>query len=165
MEDNLAKSLLLATLLYTENLIDLKELTLIKKFFLGRQDNRKSLQILAAFKKSKNLFSLRSELRGHMGLPRMRASDNNFKKPETRRQVSKSLSIPVKSITSLNILDLNTKISGPDCLSEFHQASDTLPTFRPAETLGQSFLTREDDRMSYNYSTSAQRISNKSHPL
>ena len=55
LEDNLTKSLFLVTLLNTENLIEFKELTLMKRFLLERQDNRKTKQILAAFKKSKSL--------------------------------------------------------------------------------------------------------------
>ena len=74
LEDNLTKCLLLATILCNENLIDHKEFTQIKRFLMESK-TRKTSQILSALEKSKSLFFMRCELRGHMGLPRMRASD------------------------------------------------------------------------------------------
>ena len=50
---------------------------MMKKFLLTSAET-KAKEILKSFLRKKSLYQLRSEIRGKMGLPRMRSNDDSF---------------------------------------------------------------------------------------
>ena len=69
--------LILIAILHTQEIIQEKESTLMKKFLLTSTES-KANEILKSFFRKKSLYQLRSELRGRMGLPRMQNKDINI---------------------------------------------------------------------------------------
>ena len=77
IEDPLEKSLLLVAILTDVQLIAEKESGLFKRYLMQcpSGEDQRSRHFINVFLKTKSLFSLRSELRGRLGLPRQRTSD------------------------------------------------------------------------------------------
>ena len=68
--------MILVALMLTEEIITLKETTQMKRFLM--MTSEKTIQnLITNFKRSKSLFSFRSDLRGQMGMPRIRSTDND----------------------------------------------------------------------------------------
>ena len=74
LEGNLTKCLLLVALMTRLALIEKKESTLLKKFLMQSSDQKTS-EIVKTFERKASLYVLRSTLRGHLGLPRIRVAD------------------------------------------------------------------------------------------
>ena len=74
LEDTMVQILILIAILHTQEIIQEKESTLMKKFLLTSAES-KANEILRSFLRKKSLYQLRSELRGRMGLPRMRSRE------------------------------------------------------------------------------------------
>ena len=86
LECSLTKLLFLVALITENNLISTKESLLIKKHLLSESINSKSQKldkIVIGFQQTKSLFSLRSSLRGSMGMPRARSVDQKRRQPRS----------------------------------------------------------------------------------
>ena len=71
LNDDLTKCLVLVALMTSQYIIKDKEVAQVKKYLLTATE-RKLNEIIQTFLRTRSLFSFRSELRGHMGLPRTR---------------------------------------------------------------------------------------------
>ena len=76
MKDELAMNLVLVAVLQAQNIIQTKEST----------SDQKQTQIVNSFLRQKSLFSYRSQLRGLMGLPRIRQDDLDSSWATNRRK-------------------------------------------------------------------------------
>ena len=74
----MTKILVLISLMKSQSLIQNSECAKMKEFVLVNE--KKAMIALASFVKQKSLLNLRSELRGHMGLPRVRPGDSPHQK-------------------------------------------------------------------------------------
>lgn len=87
----LTKCLLLVAVMSSHELIDSKESVRFKMFLLLCSEQRTE-QIVASFVRNKSLIALRSVIRGHLGLPRMKRSDSDSpyarKRTNSRRLAS-----------------------------------------------------------------------------
>ena len=73
IEEKLTKLFVLIAIMRKQGLITSKECSQFKEFIIRYEE--KANHSLATFEKSKSLFSLRSELRGRLDLPRQRKTD------------------------------------------------------------------------------------------
>ena len=76
LDDPLTKCLLLVAVLTSHGLINAREAVQFKTFLMQGVHKGRNSQIITSFLRSKSLFVIRSEMRGHLGLPRMRRSDS-----------------------------------------------------------------------------------------
>ena len=86
LEGTLTRCLLLIAMLHNVQLISDKEQTMFKKMVFTQSDKRNK-EILGAFSRSRSLYSVRSEFRGRLGLPRLQKQDSQLS-PNLRRQGS-----------------------------------------------------------------------------
>ena len=84
--EQLTKLFVLIALMRSQGLITSKECKQFKEFVIRNED--KAAQSVATFDKSKSLFSMRSELRGRLGLPRQRKTDNSPESTKSRADLS-----------------------------------------------------------------------------
>lgn len=75
LDCTLTKCLTLVAVMRSQSVIDTRESTLFKKYLMTASDQRIG-QIAAAFTRHMSLIALRSEMRGYLGLPRLRRSDS-----------------------------------------------------------------------------------------
>ena len=77
LDDPLTKCLLLVAIMFNQNVITEKESLLFKSLLLNDSEARNN-EIVRQFKRTQNLFYVRTTLRGHLGLPRIQRSDSLF---------------------------------------------------------------------------------------
>ena len=75
----------------------------MKKYFLTQTDE-KTAQIVKEFLCKKSLYVLRSQIRGHMGMPRMQSSDKSYPYKDSQKQTTGlHVSIPKRNKSKLCI--------------------------------------------------------------
>ena len=93
----------------------------MKKFLLTSAAN-KADEILKTFLRKKSLFQLRAELRGRMGLPRMRSNDDSFvsnasrignSRPPTKKNKNKSMVINIEEVNGSDRRNLPIPLVSP----------------------------------------------------
>ena len=84
LKDPLTKCLLLVAVMSSQDIIDTKELLQFKEFLMRDISGDKNNQIVTSFHRNKSLYVTKSEIRGHLGLPRMRQSDTKVSPPRKR---------------------------------------------------------------------------------
>ena len=92
IEDILVQSLVLVACLHNQDIIKEKESTQMKRFLLTQPEN-KAAEILKLFLRKKSLYYLRSVLRGQMGLPRTRSTDDSFSSAKNKKPKRINMSI------------------------------------------------------------------------
>ena len=60
----------------SQELITSKEAIQFKQYLLQNTSEEKNDRLMASFNKTRSLFSLRSVMRGYLGMPRLRRSDS-----------------------------------------------------------------------------------------
>ena len=91
LSDPLAQLLLLVALLADQNMITHKEATQFKRFLMninGTVGDNKNREIVATFLRTGSLWSFRSDMRGRLGMPRMRCNDSFNSSASKKREVS-----------------------------------------------------------------------------
>ena len=86
LEDPLAQLLLLVAVLSDQNMVGIKEATQFKQYVLNNTE-AKNGEIVVVFMRTGSIYNFRSEMRGHLGLPRMRCNDA-FNRKKSRRSTS-----------------------------------------------------------------------------
>lgn len=79
LEDPLTKCLLLVAVMSSQGIISSKEALQFKEFLMRDTLEVTIIQMMKSFLRSKSLFTIRSEMRGHLGFPRMRQNDSQAK--------------------------------------------------------------------------------------
>lgn len=73
MMDPLAQLLLLVAVMFDQGMLVMGELTQFK-VFLFSNDEKRHAELLSSFLRHKSLYAFRSQIRGHLGIPRLRPS-------------------------------------------------------------------------------------------
>ena len=73
----------------------------MKNYFLTQTDE-KTASIVNEFLRTKSLYVLRSQIRGHMGMPKMQASDKSFPYQDSQRRTSLHVAIPKRNKSKLS---------------------------------------------------------------